>query len=1738
MFIRKYCPRNEIKQMENELWNLKVKGTNLTTYIQINFSRTHPLCPEMYPKRRPDLWNVTIKGLPLSIKGNITSSKPVDLHEAIDMAQGLMYQPDKVLMLASYLTAENVYEQPPLTYALLLVYNCGKAGHKVKDCRAPPRPTNQRGPGSQGGQGSDVTCFGCGKKGHYKNKCSNNGNQGGGNQIRGNLQNHENNQRQNQGNPKVNNQASTSTQGGRRAPGRVYSLCDKAVVKDNNVVNGTFLINNVYASVLFDTGVDRSFVSYAFSKYIDIPPTTLDTNYDVELADEKSLTTNTILRGCTLNLQNHTRIDLIPIELGSFDVIIGMDWMAKHRAEVEEKTEISERRIEDVPVVRDFSEVFPEVFPGLPPTRQDLQVVSEPPKGLYTRLNKDQNLFIPPNQVVMSANDNFSLHDDEELSLHDDASLAGSVPASNKGDAPAKPPQIITTNTLSNIKLPVLQKDDYDTWAMEMEHYLEYIDNEVWKVIQNGNSKKRVTKGKDGVYRVLPPTTQEEQVADEKERKARTLLLMAVPKDHLRRFHGMDDAKEIWAAIKTRFGGNANSKKMQKAVLKQQFEAFTISSKESLEKGYDRFQKLLSQLDALGAGVSDEDANHKFLRSLPPAWDSLAMTMRTKKNIDTLSIDDLYNNLSVFEQDIQKTSSSSQTSDNVAFLSQTKASSSKHKPSHNSGSYSTYNTSSSKATPTATPGLADEVIHSFLATNADDVDLIHEDLDQIDDLDLEEMDINWQIAMTAIKIKKFYKKTGRRPRVDGKMHVAFDKRKVECFNCHNTGHFARECKFKGSKEGSRQEASRGQDFKPVRTEKEALMTIDEGQINWVEQTTDEELNHALMAFTVNNEVSMCSKLCLDSYNALQAKYDELQSEFGDQEAALTAHKLGIKKLESQLRASHKQQTSLTEKLNFQANQIFEKDEKLKKYRRIGMKAVKDKDALQKIVDSWFASSKNLWKLIDCGMSSTVKIGLGYGIQSNAEVLGYEEEISRGIFAFRETDAGYYDIPLYSRFKQVEYKGVPHPLSGDYTPREQEDIDDSLYEYGKYGPQPQSPSPIESDASSTVYSTCQSNDSDGELGVGSDHSVNDDPINDHIPIPSIEQVTIATQKTQPQVPKPQQTVDPSCAQHVKTPRQPIRTPVTPSPIPSYNRQNWNQRMERDLGAGYSFERKPCFVCGSLSHLIKDCDYYEKKMAREAALKSKRVVHAEVRQTTPAWTNTNRVNKANQFTPRPVQLSNIRPNLSTASNTIKTGRVNVNTGHGNVSSGSVHVNSGTQIKSGASRFNTGKQHVNSGSMHVNSGTQIKSGGSRFNTGHGNVNSGRVHVNTARVNRPVLSNQTSNKTKLSQVNLKSPKKCFSKQSSPVNRPFSRTTAYKSNKYAVKGKMGTAVKTSAGCVWRKAIPLSNTNGGPTPDSNVHVSRDMAPLSPCDQRHLWLHFQVVGYTEEIVHDFEQRLETIFKRQMMSRRIGDEMGLDVAGTLCFHLGGARRSMPWRQFILALGLHTAEEMAEDGFRAYWLGSERVIPDKGDLNHYWVEISYSRDFLRGAPCYTYIIDPVRRLCHRLISYNISGRGHAPKKVNATNLFYLCSMDRGAANVPYLVAQYLFRHIEGRKSGTRLSRGHFIGRLAHHFGLVSDDGLRGLSVVARNLPLIDIGELVKLNICMEIRDNWAWVALGPERQPDAAAGALGAIEDAPVVDEGSQVDPTPVQVPQPPPPPPAAGRTMPQRLGRLKDEMQGLR
>ncbi|GJW66039.1 putative ribonuclease H-like domain-containing protein [Tanacetum coccineum] len=399
----------------------------------------------------------------------------------------------------------------------------------------------------------------------------------------------------------------------------------------------------------------------------------------------------------------------------------------------------------------------------------------------------------------------------------------------------------------------------------------------------------------------------------------RIFLMMAIPKKHMRRFHWNGCAiRNLGSHTETRFGGNANSKKMQKAVFKQQFEAFTISSSEGLEKGYDRFQQLLSQLEAHGAEVSTEDANHKFLKSLPPAWSNPAMTMRTKPDFDTLSINDLYNNLRVFEQEIQDASKTSLSAQNTC-------------------------TPSTSSTNT----LEKEALAGFA--------------DEIDDLDIEEMDINWQIAMIAIRMRKFYSNKKEKKR--------------DSFLSH-------------------QEAGNAERIKMG-----LVLTMDDGIVNWGEHTEDEETNHALMAISSSSKV-------------------------GNQEANTFAYSQAVTELEAQL------------------------------------------------------------DLLELPLNILLILNL--------------------------------------RFQEYLKK-------------------------------------------------CY--------------------------------------------------VSETCLQQI----------ATGSETPKVNRKNWNAMKERELGEGYSFTKKKCFVCGSLSHLIKDCDYYEKKMARKAEFKKQRVFNT-------VQLNTDRPN-----------INSVRPN--------NTGRTNI-------------------------------------------------------------------------------------------------------------------------------------------------------------------------------------------------------------------------------------------------------------------------------------------------------------------------------------------------------------------------------------------------------------------------------------------------------------------------------------------------
>ncbi|GJY31641.1 hypothetical protein Tco_0415136 [Tanacetum coccineum] len=209
------------------------------------------------------------------------------------------------------------------------------------------------------------------------------------------------------------------------------------------------------------------------------------------------------------------------------------------------------------------------------------------------------------------------------------------------------------TISANNAKFPYLEKEKYEIWAMKMEYWIQNADHNLWRIVQQGNSPKRLGKDAKGNTIVHPPVSLDEHVAVQRENKVRTLLLQALPEDHMPDFHHYDDARDIWLAVKARFGGNEESKKMRKTMLKQQFTEFSVTEEEGLHKGYDRFQKILSQLNQVQARPDNDDINLKFLRALPSSWSQVGLALKTRGGLDSMSFDDLYNKLRSLELDVR-----------------------------------------------------------------------------------------------------------------------------------------------------------------------------------------------------------------------------------------------------------------------------------------------------------------------------------------------------------------------------------------------------------------------------------------------------------------------------------------------------------------------------------------------------------------------------------------------------------------------------------------------------------------------------------------------------------------------------------------------------------------------------------------------------------------------------------------------------------------------------------------------------------------------------------------------------------------------------------------------------------------------------------------------------------------------------------------------------------------------------
>ncbi|GJW27534.1 ribonuclease H-like domain-containing protein [Tanacetum coccineum] len=503
-----------------------------------------------------------------------------------------------------------------------------------------------------------------------------------------------------------------------------------------------------------------------------------------------------------------------------------------------------------------------------------------------------------------------------------------------------------------------------------------------WEVIENGATlpKRKIV---EGVMIEMPITTAEEKAQRRLEVKARSTLMMGIPNEHQLKFNSIKDAKKLLEAVEKRFGGNAATRKTQRNLLKQQYENFTTPSSEMLDQTFDRLQKLVSQLELLDEKLSQEDVNQKLLRSLSPEWNTHAVVWRNKADLDTMSMDDLYNNLKVYEPEVKGMSSSSSSTQNMAFVSSSNNNTSSTNEAVNTAhGVSTASTQVNAANSTNIDNLSDAVICAFFASQPNSPQLVHEDLQQIHPDDMEEMDLRWQMAMLTMRARRFLKNTGRKLTVNGNETIGFDKSKVECYNCHKRGHFARECRAPRNQDNKNKESSRRS--VPVETSTStALVSCDGlGGYDWSDQA-EEGPNYALMAFSssspdseVSND-SICSKSCLETVELIKSQNDQLLKDLKKSELMILGYKTGLESVEEKLEIYKANESIYLQDIKGLKFEIHIGEITIRELKKKLEMVQKEKDGIQLNVDKFKHASKSLNKLIECQIVDNCKKGLGY-----------------------------------------------------------------------------------------------------------------------------------------------------------------------------------------------------------------------------------------------------------------------------------------------------------------------------------------------------------------------------------------------------------------------------------------------------------------------------------------------------------------------------------------------------------------------------------------------------------------------------------------------------------------------------------------------------------------------------------------------------------------------------------------
>ncbi|GJT27965.1 putative ribonuclease H-like domain-containing protein [Tanacetum coccineum] len=542
----------------------------------------------------------------------------------------------------------------------------------------------------------------------------------------------------------------------------------------------------------------------------------------------------------------------------------------------------------------------------------------------------------------------------------------------------------------------------------------EPLDHNLSEHLLKGKQQEKVRRDPKGNFMIFPPVSVEDSYGD---------------------FHHIDDAKGYLVAVKDRFG-------------------------EGLHKGYDRFQKILSQLNQMQAKPDNEDCNMKFLRALPPSWSQVAITLKTKGGLDYLSFDDLYNKLRTLEIDV-KGGSSYDSRDVISMI------------------ITFTHFTSASSSPTASSNVMENVLHSFVAKSDPQQQITYEDFDQIGKLDLEELDIKWQMAMLSVRINRFEKKAGRKMKFNNKDAARFDKKKVKCYKCSELGHFARECTGKQLDSKARYSSFKLKELDKTE-EPKALLSVD-SMLNWSDHEGEDAENgvaqvYGMVAGAEDDAAGSATKDVADDVSNAAAEF------------SLMGISSQVKLEESKAR-----------------------------------------------FDKWKESSKNLDKLINSSMSSRSKFGLGFG-----ETFGSDEVFDPSAPSiFDTTPEDVEGKPLYDRFvKAVGMHVVPSPITGTFMPPSNKpDLDDTQVTYGS-----KSNNYFETNSVSNDFVSCDNSDksSDSETtgfaSCVSSVKSSSSKTNEHLASASSSVDFKTVSKTADQ--KPSSTIDDpsfSFKENVKTPR---------------------------------------------------------------------------------------------------------------------------------------------------------------------------------------------------------------------------------------------------------------------------------------------------------------------------------------------------------------------------------------------------------------------------------------------------------------------------------------------------------------------------------------------------------------------------------------------------------------------------